>query len=86
MTKEELEIGKFYSCGGEPVYKLEDIGEDWVLVLHYSTVHYVADAQFFKLEEFLSDFHEDEDDYWNDCVFNDLVFSDWQTLHDKNKN
>ena len=80
MIREDLQIGKYYSNGGEPIYKLVDIGVDWILVIHYSTVHYVANAEFFKLEEFLEDFYEDDDD-WNDDVFdNELIYSNWQTL------
>lgn len=85
MTKDELEIGKFYSSGGEPVYKLEDFGTDWVLVLHYSTVHYVANPEFFRLEEFLEAFHQEDDDWWDSVFSDDLVFDDWQMLRNKDK-
>lgn len=85
MTKEELEIGKFYTSGGEAIYKLEDIGTDWVLVLHYSTVHYVANTEFFKLDEFLETFYLEDDDWWDNLFYEDLVFEDFLTLKNKDK-
>ena len=86
MTREELEIGKYYTGGGEPIYKLVDIGTDWVLVIHYSTVHYVATSEFVSMEEFLSGWSEYEDDWCDDFFENDLVYGDWRTLRDKEYN
>ena len=85
MTIEDLEIGKFYNADGEAVYKLVDIGVDWVLVLVYSTVHYVCNAEFYTIEEFLKDFNKEENEWAEDLFETELIYDNWQMLKNKEK-
>ena len=82
MKLEDLEIGKYYTRGDDALYKVVAKGSDWVCVLHYSYNHRVCSSEICNEEElYMEGMHEDEDTWYNDSIFDELVYgSYWHNL------
>lgn len=82
MTREEIEIGKCYSCGDDGLYKVVATGKDWACVLHYSYNHRVCTTEI-RDYEFFEDFQE-ETEQWMYDIFGELRLNEkWGYLTDK---
>lgn len=83
MTFNELEIGKFYTCGDDATYKVVDKGNDWILTLDYSYNHHVATPWIFSINDdidIIESWHEETDDYG---IFDNLSFNNPDMLKEK---
>ena len=83
MKFEDLEIGHCYSRGDDASYKVIDKGSDWVLVLSHSSNHRVATPWIFSSKEINEDNLYEETDEWDNDVFNNLEYHDYDMLKEK---
>lgn len=82
MTKEEIEIGKCYSCKDDALYNVVATGKDWVCVLHYSYNHCVCTAEFHDYE-FFKDLQEETEQWMYDIFCGLRLDKKWDYLTDK---
>ena len=80
MTFDELEIGHCYTHHDDGSYKVIDKGSDWVLMWNYSCNHHVAVPWIHKSDDNFFDGLDEETDEWENDVFNNLVYHDYDML------
>ena len=71
MKFEEIEVGKVYNAGHDAsLYLVTHKGYNYIVVINYSTVHYVAVQQFYAKDYDYSEWYL-EDEYYIEHYLSD---------------